>query len=402
MPVFIYKAFDQTRKRVSGIVTQDNARMARSELREKGFAVISIDQKSNATTKERVVRQIFSNRHASKVASFFSELSTLLSVGIPLLDALDTLCEQYRRSFKQSLLMARDSVSSGNSLSDALNSSHHTFDELSIKMVEVGENSGNLDVVLGKVASFKQRSLEMKDRILSSMLYPAIIFAVSILVTIFLMTVVIPMLLQNLAELDRPLPWPTQVVKFCSDTLVQYGWLLSIILGIVFAFAFFALRTNTGRRLRDSIIVRLPLFGNLSRRQAIARSAFVIGTLIDSGIEFVQAIGFAKRNTKNILLQEALQACETQVESGQDIRKALSRSNYFPPVTVQVFSVGQDAGRLSEMLFKLADDYDRQVDVATRRLSSTIEPILIMLISVFVGFIMFATVLPILEASNVF
>ena len=161
------------------------------------------------------------------------------------------------------------------------------------------------------------------------------------------------------------------------------------------------LRTEKGRRIRDQLLTKIPLIGPMATKQEIARIALVIATLMKSGVEFVAAIKISMGTTKNVLLREALEACSRDVESGKDIGAAMSQHSWFPPMVSQVFTVGQNSGRLEEMLFRLSKDYDRQVESISSRLSTVIEPTLILVLSVFIGFIMFATLMPMMEAGNV-
>jgi len=224
------------------------------------------------------------------------ELSTLLSVGVPLSDALDTLIKQYRGRFKTSILMLRDQIQAGSSVAEAMSQQPRVFDSLTINMVEVGENSGNLEHVLRRLAEFKQRSLEFKDRVITALTYPAIVLTVSVGVSIFLMTFVVPMLLANLAEAGRNLPWPTMVLKYGSDFLLSYGlWLLAGLLILLFGLVVFV-RTQTGRRCWYRLLMRTPLLGPMALKQEVARVAMVIFDLVGQR----HCVSYGDRNCRTI------------------------------------------------------------------------------------------------------
>ncbi len=402
MPVFEYKAIDQKRVSRHGVINSDSPRQARQELRELGLSVTQISETQAGRKRSNSLGSLFRRNWDHWVAGFTGELATLLSVGVPLLDALTTLIAQYKGHASTIVIHLKDNVSSGRPLAESMSRQPEVFDTLCIKMVEVGENTGNLDDTLRQLSDFKRRSLEFKDRVLSALLYPMVILTVSLGVSIFLMTIVVPMLLENLEDTGKPLPLPTRLLKGASDVLVIHGWWLGILLGGAFIWVLMALQTDAGRRIRDRLLLRIPLIGTMSRKQELARIALVIATLMKSGVEFVKAIDIAVGTTKNLLLREALMDCSRQVESGKDIGIALENWSYFPPLVTQVFTVGQESGRMEEMLFRLSQDYDRQVESMSGRLSTVIEPVLILILSAFVGFIMFATLLPILEAGNVF
>jgi len=400
MPVYSYIAIDESKKDRKGTIASDSPRQARQELREQGLSVSEITEHQPTSTAQGLSRWIPGQSIEASTASFIGELATLLSVGVPLLESIETLKPQYKGRFRNVLIHINDRVESGSGLAKAMSEHPQAFDRLSVSMAEVGENAGNLDETLSQLAQFKQRSLLFKDRVLSALLYPMIILSVSIGVSIFLMTVVIPMLLTNLVEAERPLPWPTMVLKFMSDTLLSYGWIMAIALAAVLLLVYLGLKTQQGKRLWDSMILRIPILGNLSRKQEISKTSLIISTLLKSGLEFVKAVDIAKGTTRNVLLREALTDCLAQVSSGKDIGRSIKQNDYFPPMVGQIFTIGQKSGRLDEMLGTLSQDYDRQVESATARLTATIEPVMILGLSIFVGFILFATILPILEAGN--
>jgi len=398
--VFTYQAMNSSASDVRGTIMADSAREAREKLRAQGLIVEAVQPQAEAGVK----RVRFFNRpgrHAAQLSLAVRDLATLLATGIGLVDALDTLCAQYKGRFQTSLMSLRERVASGSSLSEAMAEEPGVYDELTVQMVRVGENAGTLDVVLDRLADFRERYLQFKDRITTALMYPAIVITLAIGVSIFLMTVVLPMLLENLVESGRPLPWPTRVLKSMSDLATQHGLWVLVGFGLFVAIIMALLRTAWGKRLWHRTIFAMPILGPLARKQEIARASIVVSTLMRNGIVFVDSIEIAGRVTKNVLLREALETMRGSVQSGRDIGEALQATGAFPPMVVQIFVVGQQTGQLEEMLERLAVGYERQVASATARLSAALEPILIVLLALFVGFILFATILPILEAGNV-
>jgi type II secretory pathway component PulF len=227
------------------------------------------------------------------------------------------------------------------------------------------------------------------------------VFAASVGVTIFLMTVVVPMLLDNLVEAGRRLPWPTRVLKGLSDLLLHYGGWLAVAAALGLLAVGSAANTEAGRLLWHRLVLRVPIIGVMVQKQTLSRMAMVVSTLTRSGIVLLRAMEIAARSCGNLVIRSALEQSRQEVQAGREIGHALERTGAFPPLVIQVFAVGQQTGHLDEMLERLAADYDRQVAVSSTRLASALEPILILVLAVLVGFIMFATVLPILEAGNV-
>jgi type II secretory pathway component PulF len=402
MPVFAYQALNPESHIVKGTVAADTPQQARMELRSQGLQVERLTEHAERGAGIKLSLPGFGQRiRPASLASAIRELATLLSVGIPLMQALDVLLKQYGPPLHTSLLQLRDRVAAGASLAEAMKDQGNTYDELTQHMVEVGENAGNLDEVLSQLSDFKTRSLELKDRVFTALMYPMIVFSAAIVVSIFLMTVVVPMLLENLLEAGRPLPLPTKILKWMSDSLLDHGLLVLAVLLATGAVAFFATRSQPGRWFIDTASLKVPLFGQMTRKQALSRTSMILSTLLKSGIELVDAMRIAGNSVKNVVLKKGLEQTREAITSGVDLGPAMEQTGTFPPVVVQVFAVGQQTGHLQEMLARLAVDYDRDVATLSSRLAAAIEPILIIVLSIFVGFILFATILPILEAGNV-
>lgn len=400
MAVFQYKASDEKRIPREGTIAAETPRQARDQLRARGLTVRSIAPHEDCRGAGGIPfwRRGYYER---KVTTTIRELGTLVGVGIPVLEALETVSRTQSGKFLASLQALQDRVASGAGLAEAMSEQSAIYDELSVQMVELGEMSGNLDRVLNQLADFKERSSEFKDRVKSAVLYPSIVFVASIGVALFLMSTVVPMLLSHLTDAGRPLPWPTLVLKTISDALVDYGSAIAfaLISGLIGAISY--LRTNSGRRFKHGLLLRSPLIGTMTRMQAVARLAMVIATLLRSGIVLVKALELSARSCSNQILRDALDQARADIQTGREIGRAFEQTGEFPPLVIQVFSVGQQTGRLEEMLDRLAADYDRRVTVWSTRLGTILEPILILFLAVFVGFILLATVLPIMEAGNV-
>lgn len=399
MAVFTYNAVNLQGRAIRGSIAADTAKQARDLLREQGLSIRQMS--ANAAAQRRALFGRSRRKSSAKLTGFVRELATLLVVGIPLTDALETLCKQEKGDFLQAIMTVRDRVAAGSSLAEAMECEPTIFDTLTIRLVEVGEESGNLDHVLEHLAAFKEKSLELKDHVLTAMMYPLIVLVISLIVCAFLMSVVVPMLLTNLIEAGRPLPWPTVVLKGMSDLLIQHGWWLLLVFIATGAGGAALLQKPQAKRTLHRSLLRFPILGPMIVKQSLSCVALIMATLIRSGIVYLSALEIASRSTKNLVIREALEKSGQAVATGQDISQALEASEVFPPMVIQVFAVGQQTGRLEEMLDRLATNYDRQVSTAATRLASMLEPILIVTIAVFVGFILFATLLPILEAGNV-
>ena len=275
------------------------------------------------------------------------------------------------------------------------------FDELCTSIVRVGENTGTLETALAKLAAFREKALRLESRVTTALIYPGIVCTVGLVVMLFLMTYVIPNVLGTLKESGKPLPAVTQVVKGASDFLLGYWW--AILAGAVAAAA--GLRALAARpRIRfflHRLLLRLPLVGDLVAKENTSRMAIVMAALLRSGVLFDEAVRITRQTLRSEVFRRALTEYEQAVVAGRDIARPLEASGVFSPLVVQMLAVGQQSGELENLLEELAESYDQQVATAAQRLTAALEPLLIVVLAVMVGAVALATLLPILEASNV-
>jgi len=400
MPVFAYKAADLDASAVAGTVVADTPRQARDRLRSRGLTVTEVVPARDGR------RATFWQRRRARLAqgeigSFVRELATLLAAGIPLLAALDTLVRQHPGRVRAVLQGLRDRIASGASLAEAMADHPLWFDALSASIVRVGENTGTLEQALAQLAEFQQKARRLKGRVTTALLYPAVVALVGVVVTVFLMTYVVPQLLSILEESGRPLPRVTWLVKGASDVLLAWWWAILLALGGAAASLHVLARTARGRVAMDALVLRVPLVGDLVRKENTSRLAVVMAALLRSGLHFDEAIRVTRGTLRNRVFCRAMEAYETAVTAGRDVAASLEVSGVFSPMVVQMLAVGQQAGDLETMLQQLAATYDEEVQTATQRLTALLEPALIVVLAVVVGFIALATILPILEVSHV-
>lgn len=399
MAVFAYKARGLRGAPSAGTVIADTPRQARDQLREHGLTVVDVSP-AKATKKSGL--GMWSNyKDRAEVAGFIRRLGTLLKTGIPLVAALETMTEQHHGQLKVVIQKLTDQASAGVSLAEAMRAEPDYFDELSVSIVQVGESTGGLDNALKRLADFKQKAHRLRSRIVSALIYPAAVCVIGLTVTIFLMTYVVPSLLGTLVQSGRPLPALTQGVKAVSDFLTRWWWLLGAAAAGAIVFVRTLAGTERGQRAMDRLFLGTPVLGDLVRKEITSRIAVVMAALLKSGVQFIEAVQITRRTIRNAVFRKALEDYEAAVTAGGDVSGPLKASGVFSPMVVQMLAIGQQSGELEEMLEQMAEAYDQEVDVATQRFVSLLEPMLIILLAVMVGFIAFATILPILEASNV-
>jgi general secretion pathway protein F len=403
MAVFAYTASSAgqgTPQRLRGIIAADSPRQVRDRLRAQGLTVQDVVEQA-PRVHAGIWTRYLARRHAAEVSTLLQEMATLLGAGIPLLETLDTLVRQHSGRFRLAVLLIRDEVAAGGSLAQAMGRAPELFDDLCVSIVEVGENAGTLEVSLQRLVEYRRRAGKLKNRVASALLYPCVVLTVGAGVSIFLMTYVVPNLLGVLTAGGKPLPLATVVVKAVSEAMVGWWWAGLLAMVALAATAGAVLRSERGCLAWHRLQLRLPLLGELVRKQAIARAAMVLATLLRSGLVFVQALRIARRTVPNRVLRQALTACEEAVLAGHDIAPSLEKTGAFPPLVIQVFAVGQASGKLETLLDNLAVDYDTQVDLLSSRLATLLEPLLMVLLAIVVGAIAFAVIMPILEAGDV-
>jgi len=420
MARFNYVALDARGQEASGLLEAASSSAAISQLRQSGYfptsvieeAIISSDGKETRgrtataarTTKPRAKKGIvlFKRRKVkSKVMMIFTrQLATLIDSGLPLLRSLHVLAKQERdKVMKKTIDKLADSVQSGSTFSDALALHPKIFNDLFVNMVKAGEVGGVLELVLTRLSEFQEKAAKIKNKIISAMVYPVIVMTMAMGILVFLLIFIVPrfqVIFQDLLG-DKPLPPVTRFVLGVSDFMQHQGLVL---LGAVVAFVViynFLNRTRRGRLAIDNFKLRMPLFGNLNRKTAISRFARTLGTLVTSGVPILQALNITRETAGNAAIARAIARVHDSVKEGESIVQPLEASKVFPPMVVSMVDVGEETGKLPEMLLKIAEVYDDEVDNAVAALTSMLEPIMIVFLAVIVGTIVLALFTPLIS-----
>jgi|SRR5579863_583263 len=402
MAVFEYKGVTADGRDTSGIIDADSPKAARSKLRQTGIFPTQVFEGEKGA-KGRPRRWVFGEWISQQdVAIFTRQLSTLLSAGIPLMEALGALTEQVeKQELKRILADVREAVREGSALSAAVAHHPHVFPELYIQMVRAGEASGTLDRILVRLADFLEYRMKLRGKVVSALAYPILMLLVSILVLFFLITYAVPKVTVIFEEMHQALPLPTRILMAISNGLSSYWWLL---LGGAAAIGF-ALRrytaTPAGRVAYDRFLLRLPLFGKIVRMVALARFSRTLATLLSSGIQLLGALEIVRDVVGNQILSEAIQKARENIREGESIADPLRRSGVFPPLLTHMIAVGEKSGDLEVMLQKVADTYDDEVETVVSALTALLSPMMILLMGGVVFCIVLAILLPIFEISQV-
>ena len=403
MPVFVYKAADRRGKTVGGVMEAPDSRAVVERLHREEYYPILVAPQAEGRRMWAPFALPGTRVRGRDLVAFTQQLATLVEAGLPLDRALEILAElvssERLRGVIEDLLQ---SVRSGSSLGDALAKHHpHPFSRLYINMVRAGEKGGVLEVSLRRLAEFLEASQEFRDALISALMYPLLLTGVGGGAVVFLLTFVIPRFSQIFADLGQAIPLPTQILLTVSGTLQTYWWLLALVALVGLLVARVALGTPGGRMAWDRAKLRLPLIGELLQKLEMSRFARTLGTLLRSGVPVLQAMTVVREMLTNQLMARAVDHLTDGVKRGAGLSGPMKEAQAFPPLAIHMVRVGEETGRLEEMLLKVADTFEAEVRTATKRLISLLEPAIILGMGCLVGFIVISMLLAIFSINEI-
>jgi type IV pilus assembly protein PilC len=415
MPKFNYVAIDAKGTESSGVVEAGSSNEVVAQLRQAGLFPTSVVEEGKAAPKMRskAQKQAAPKRAAGKGTIFSKktikgrtlmiytrQLATLIDAGLPLLRGLTVLGKQEKDPVLRGTIGAlADSVQGGSTFSESLAQHPRIFNKLYVNMVKAGELGGVLELVLNRLAEFQEKAQKVKNKVVSAMFYPVIVLFIAMAIMAFLLVFIVPKFEQIFRDMlgGKPLPALTQFVIGASnglkDNIILVG---GGIAAAIIGFNLFA-KTNFGRSFIDATKLRLPLFGDLVRKSSISRFSRTLGTLVTSGVPILQALNITKETAGNTVVADAISKVHDSVKEGESIVHPLEASGVFPPMVISMIDVGEETGQLPEMLLKIAEVYDDEVDNAVTGLTSLLEPIMIVFLAVVVGTIVIALFLPLIS-----
>ncbi len=401
MAVFEYVAIDRAGRRRRGTVEAPTVRDARFNLRESGVYPAEVREKSPGG-ESAAGRQFFRRVPGQEIAVFSRQLTTLLEAGIPLVQALSGVSEQMEnRTIKGVVTDITQKVREGKSLSDTFSLYPNIFSAIFVNMVKAGESSGSLEKVLARLADLTEKQIAFRNRLRSILAYPVLVGLVGTGVAVFVLTIVLPALTRIFVEMSQTLPLPTRILIFTGDVLFRFWWLIGVVLlALIFGISSYV-RTGPGRMAFDRAKLKLPVAGKLVLKAAVSRFCRTLGTLIASGVPILSSLDIANKVVGNEVLSRAIDRARQDVKEGANITSYLKKEGIFPPLAIRLMSAGEESGNLQEMLVKIADTYDDEVETTVNTLSSLLEPGMIVLMGLFVGFIVLAILLPVFEMNQV-
>ena len=399
MAKFTYVARDKAGNKVEDEITAKNQQMATQQLRRTGLTVLSMTEVkgkwSISLTKPKP------RASQNDLVIFTRQFATMVEAGLPVVEILDILLEQTDDpGFKIVVTEVRSDVRGGSDLSTAMAKFPKVFTDLYINLIRAGEASGDLDIILKRLAVFLEKAASLKRKIISAMTYPSVSLVMIIGITVGLMVFIVPMFKEIFDKIGSELPLPTRIVMAISDAMLGYWYLWMV--GSVAAFIFIKVTAKTprGRYFWDSVKIKAPVFGELFQKVAISRFSRTFSTMLKSGVPMLSTLDIVAQTTGNGVVEEAIMASREAVRQGESLAQPLSESPVFPPMVVRMISVGERTGALESLLEKVADFYDEQVDAAVETLTSVIEPVMIGIMGVMVGGIVIALFVPILQLQQ--
>ena len=426
MPRFTYVALDARGQESTGLMEAGSSNEVIGQLRQAGYFPTSVYEEGRGGPDGRTAKTLAKPRRAAraprvarartggggivlfekktvkpKVLMIFTrQLATLVDSGLPLLRGLTVLAKQERdKALQRTINNIADGVQSGGTFSESLAQHPRIFNDLYVNMVKAGELGGVLEVVLTRLAEFQEKAAKVKNKVIAAMVYPAIVMFMATAIMAFLLIYIVPKFEAIFHDMlgDKPLPGVTRFVIGISK-FVQTHWLLVFggIIGAIIGYIFLN-RTRGGRSVFDRIKLRMPLFGDVIRKTAISRFSRTLGTLVTSGVPILQALNITRATAGNTVISKAIGQVHDSVKEGESIVQPLEASGAFPPMVISMIDVGEETGQLPEMLLKIADVYDDEVDNSVAALTAMLEPLMIVFLAIVVGTIVIALFMPLIS-----
>jgi len=400
MPTFKYTAKDKNSKTIAGKISADNKEAVIEELRKRQLIIISVNQLKKSAFSNKSVGS--KKVKADDVVIFARQLATMVDAGIPILQGLNALQEQVSNPvFKKALSTMEADIQHGSSLSAAFAKHSSIFDTLFVNMVKVGETGGVLSAVLDRISSYMEKTLKLQRKVKSALIYPAVVVSMAIIITVVLLIKVVPTFAGIYDSFDRELPAMTQLLINISDGLKNYLlWYIGGIIVIVFALKQWH-KTDKGAVVIDGSILKMPIFGDLLKKVAISRFSRTLATLIQSGVPILESLDIVGKTIGNRVLENVVDEVKSSVREGESLDGPLAKSGVFPPMVTRMIAIGEKSGQMEKMLLKISEFYDDQVDAAVDGLTSIIEPLIIGVLGIVIGFIVVALFLPIISITTI-
>ena len=400
MPTFLYEGFDRRGTKLKGEIPARNLALAKASLRKQGVHIRSIREKKKNLFEGLIKKRI----STLDITIFTRQLATMMKAGVPLVQSFEIVAEGLDNpSMREVVLGIKNHVESGHTFAEALEKYPQYFDKLFCSLIESGEQSGSLETMLERVAIYKEKSEILKQKIKKAMKYPAVVLLVAVIVTLVLMIKVIPVFEELFSSFGAKLPVFTQVIVNLSRWIQDYWfYLLIAVIAIILVFIQTKKRSTKFRDFLDKASLKLPIFGDLIYKAIIARYSRTLSTTFAAGVPLINALESTAGATNNIVYETAVLKIRDDVASGQQLQFAMRRTEKFPAMVVQMVAIGEESGALDDMLDKIANHYESEVDHAVDGLTAMMEPLIMVILGILIGGLVVAMYLPIFNMGSVF
>ena len=401
MPGFEYKGLSAAGKNIKGQIEAENMKMAKTRLKRDGIYVVEIKDKKTVAARKSSSGFNFGGVSVSELAMMTRQLATLIKASIPLVDALAALVDQVdSETLRGALSEVRQLVNEGSSFNKALGKFPKIFPPIYISMCEAGEMSGTLDIILIRLAEFTEKQNQLRNKVRSAMMYPIVMAVFGTGVMVLLFVLVIPKITEVFQDMKQTLPWYTTLLINVSSIMADY-YPIIIISVVAVVFVFYRWKASvSGRNQWDKIKMKIPVFGKLIRMIAVSRFAKTLSTLLAGGVPMLNAFDIVKNVVDNRVFEKVIAEARDNVSEGESVAGPLKKSGEFPPIVIHMISIGEKTGELENMLTQVSEAYDFQVDNAVSGLTSILEPVMIVVMGIAVGFVVMAILVPIFDLTN--
>jgi len=400
MSTFVYKVRDRSGKIFTGNMEGDNRSSVVSRLREMDYFITSVSEKRGNILLSKQIN-LFQSIKLRDLTLFYRQFATMVNAGLTLVNSLDILIEQVEnKALSNNIKVVKSDVEAGSTLADAMAKFPQVFSELYISMVRAGEIGGVLDDILLKIADLMEKDYALRQKIKSAMSYPSFVAGAAVLMTIFMLTFILPQFVGVFAQFGGKLPALTQFFVTLTYLFNRYWYIFFAVFAALVAAFLAYIKTPNGKLNFDKFKLNAPIFGEINRKGAIARFTRILGTLIKSGVPILEALQVSSNAIGNLVISAAVLGAKTKIKEGQSISGPLAASGVFPAMVTQMIMVGEESGELEEMLVNVAKFYDQEVDRTVDNLTSIIEPLMMVFIGLTIGTMIIAMYLPIFHMVN--
>lgn len=400
MPFYRYTVKNELNEKLQGKIEAKSMRTAAALLHERKLFVVEIKPVGDEMAAH--VQAVLFGVKTNDIVLFTRQLSTMISAGLPLATALSILSQQSKADMARLVTAVLQDIEGGLSFADALAKHPKEFGTMYIQLIRAGELGGVLDDVLGRLADNMEKSAQFRAKTKGALIYPIIVIIAMLAVAVIMMTFVIPKMTDLYKDFDAELPLMTQILIGASDFSVRYWWLMALFFfGGITAFTKWK-KTDSGRHTFDRTLLRLPLFGPLIEKIALTEFTRTLALLLNSGVSLLQALEIVTKGVDNVIYQDALLECAKQVEKGVSLSQSLGRYSDFPPILPQMIAVGEETGKLDEVLRKLSIYFEQESEQAVKNITAAIEPMIMIILGIGVGAMVIAVIMPIYNLTSQF